>query len=230
VSADVTVQAADLLQGLVWASWDPVDDLGVDADVIRQSAELSAAPPAGAEAVLVDPTFTDVRLRAHGRVADAAWLRPDVRLRVRGSTVPDVPRTELRFGGAADIDRLPISGWFLHGELFVDDILEDGQRDDTGTTDRLLWVASTGYSSGPLEVEGGASFVDRALAPVSSRSAAATVSDDLSPFVLEAQNIVFLRGFWTNRTLFGGADVEVSTTDPEVRAFLQVGVVGDRRW
>lgn len=221
------VQALDLFQALGWASLRPSDDVRIDADALHQAATLSAAEvdadPPGEVPTFVDPTFTDVRARGAVRTADLAWLRPDVRLRLRDA------RTELRYGAGVDLDRLGIPGPFVRGRLFVDDILASAP-DDVGAVDRLLWSASGGYSRGAIEVEAGASFVDRALAPVSARSLGATVSEDLSPFVLEAQNVVFGRAFWTNRRFFGGADVEVSVHDPEIRGFVQLGVLTEAGW
>lgn len=223
----IEVQALDLFQALGWASFRPSDAVRVEADVLRQSATLSAAEvdtdPPGDIPTLVDPTFTDLRVRAALRPADLGWIRPDVRLRLRDA------RTELRYGTGLEADRLGVPGLFVRGRVFVDDILASAP-DDLGAVDRLLWSASGGYSKGALELEAGASFVDRALAPVSARSLSATESDDLSPFVLEAQNVLFGRAFWTNRRFFGGADVEVSVEDPEVRGFLQLGVLTEARW
>lgn len=221
-SPELVVTAVDLYQALGFLRYRVSDDARLDLDVISQQA---AVPISVDE--LQDPTFTDLRARFAGRLLDVAWLRPDVRLRLRQD------RTELRTGLAADIDHLVVPGPFLRARAWFDDIFMDGTADDVQAVDRLLWSASAGWSRGGFDVEAGASFVDRAAGPVSGRSPSLTTSQDLSPFVLEAQNIVFLRSFVaTSARWFGGADLEanVQSGSPEVRAFLQVGVLGDTSW
>ncbi|MCB9684245.1 MAG: hypothetical protein H6738_00160 [Alphaproteobacteria bacterium] len=221
-SPELVVTSVDLYQALGFARYRISDDARVDLDVISQ---VTAVPISLDE--LQDPSFTDVRGRFAGRLLDAAWLRPDVRLRLRQD------RTELRTGLAADIDHLVVPGPFVRARAWFDDILMDRTGDDVAAVDRLLWSASAGWSRGGLDLEAGASFVDRAAGPVSGRSPALTTSQDLSPFVLEAQNIVFLRSFVaTSSRWFGGADLEanVQSGSPEVRAFVQVGLLGDASW
>jgi hypothetical protein len=235
VSSTVTIEAADLFQGLGWASWDASEEVRLDADVLRQQATIVAAAveaePPGDQQQLVDPTFTDLRVRGRVHVLDGGWVRPDVRLRLRGAPAPGEPnaRTELRYGGGLEIDRLPVDGLSARGDLRVEDIL-GASADNVGAVDRLLWTAAGGWRGDTVDLEAGASFTDRALAPVSARSLQATTSDDLSPFVLEAQNVVFARGFWTNRTWFAGGDLEVSVLDTEIRGFVQVGVMTEAEW
>ena len=55
-------------------------------------------------------------------------------------------------------------------------------------------------------------------------------AEDLSPFVLEAQQVAFVRALWSGRTVFAGADVERSLRDAEWRVFVQIGAVGEVRW
>lgn len=227
---ELAVQALDLFHALGWVSLRASDDVRLDYDALHQAAELSrggvdAIPPGELE--LVDPTFTDNRLKAALRPADLGWIRPDVRLRLRPA------RTELRYGIGADATELGIPGAFLSGAVYVDDVLMDRTADDVASVDRLLWTASTGYHDGGFEGEVGASFIDRAAAPVSGRVSAPgqpTTSDDLSPFVLEAENVLFARAFFAGRRCFGGLDLEVNALDPEVRAFLQLGVLTEAEW
>ena len=179
---------------------------------------------------IVDPTFTD--LRARGAVgasaASGGWVRPDLRIRLRPG------RTEVRVGGGADA--YLASGPFARGRIWLEDILAPGDRDDVATIDRILWQAGAGYERGAIQVEAGASFMDRAAAPVSSRSADPTnasvplSSDDLAPFALEAQNVAYLRGFLASRRGFVGLDLEANVVQGEVRAFVQVGLLGDASW
>ncbi len=230
---ELQLQSVDLYQGLAFLRWRPADTVRVDVDALRQAALVPivlapASEPGQPAAPIVDPTFSDLRARGAVRVVDAGWIRPDVRLRLRAD------RTELRSGLGADVDRLWIPGPFVRARAWFDDILMDRTGDDVAAVDRLLWSASAGWSEGGFEIEGGASFVDRAAGPVSGRSTAPTQlqSDDLSPFVLEAQNIVFLRSFVATRRWFGGADLEANVIgpEPEVRAFVQIGLLGDASW
>jgi hypothetical protein len=78
--------------------------------------------------------------------------------------------------------------------------------------------------------------MERALAPVSSRRSdrnnpgEPTESEDLSPFALEAEDVVFARGWWSGRHVFVGADVERNLHDAETRFYVQVGALGEARW
>ena len=124
-------------------------------------------------------------------------------------------------------------GPFVAGRVYVDDILMDRTGDDLAAVDRLLWSGSGGYRKGGFELEAGASFIDRKAAPVSGLPSSAgqpNTSDDFAPFVLEAENLVFLRSFVASRRWFGGADLEVNALDPEIRAFLQIGLLTEARW
>lgn len=237
----VTAEAIDLLQGFAYARWRPSRAARVDLDVIRQESNLSFAGvdedpeapgvqlPGGLAVTLIDPTFTDLRARAALAAGDHVWIRPDVRARLRTA------RTELRYGVGADLRDLVLDGPFVRARGWLEDVRTGGTADDVGAVDRLLWSGSAGWSSGPVEAELGASRVDRAAAPVSSRSNADTASEDLGPFVLEAQDVGFARLFVTDRSRwggwFGGLDAEMNLTDaPEVRAFVQVGFLGDGSW
>lgn len=240
-SAQVTAQALDLFQGLAYARWRPADRARFDLDLLRQAADLEFAGvdddptrpgvqlPGGVDLTLVDPTFTDVRARAALGAGSHVWIRPDARLRLRPG------RTELRYGVGADLADLVVDGPFVKARAWLEDIGMDGTGDDVGAVDRVYWSGSAGWSTGPVDAELGASRTDRALAPVSSRADAATSSDDLSPFVLAAQDVGFARLFVTDRSRWGGwftgVDAEVNLTDaPEVRAFVQLGMLGDGSW
>lgn len=239
-AAAVTAQALDLYQGLAWIRWRASDAVRVDLDVVRQAADLDygggdldpdepGLQTEGVDVALVDPTFTDLRGRAGFELVDRTWLRPDVRLRLRPG------RSELRYGVLADASNLGIEGPVVRGRFWLEDIGMQGTGDDVGAVDRLYWSASGGWSRGALDAELGASRMDRAAGYVSARTSDAVGSDDLSPFVLAAQDVGFARLFVTDRSRFGGwfggLDAEVNLTDaPELRAFLQVGILGDGRW
>ncbi|MEZ4238488.1 MAG: hypothetical protein R3F59_20515 [Myxococcota bacterium] len=232
---DIALLSADLFQALGWASWRPADGVRLDADVLRQEAQLHAGPtldadPPGPDFPVVEPTFVDTRLRAALRTfGDRGWLRPDARLRLRPS------RTEVRVGGGVELDRFPgfdqADGPFAEAFAWAEDVETSVPgMDDAALLDRLLWSASGGWRTGGFEGRLGASFVERSIGPLSARSLDAQQSVDLAPFVLEAQDLLFLRAFYARRGWFAGTDLEASVRDPEVRVFVQLGLLTERRW
>jgi len=223
--ATVEIDSVDLATGVLWASWRPVEPLRVDYDLHGQRGVFLAAGDDG----LVDPNFLDNRLRLTGS-HKLGVARLDGRLRMR----PE--RQERRFGGSLDANQLGLPGLFARGRLFYDDIVNaEGGGDDVGGLDRGLWSASLGYDRNGLSVEAGASFIERAAVPVSGRvgntvGAGALTPDDLSPFVLEAQRIGYLRAFWVSRFGFVGTDVERNLGDDEWRVYVQVGSFLETSW
>ncbi len=221
--ATVELDSLDLATGVLWASWRPADPLRVDYDLHGQRGVFLEA---GDD--LVDPNFLDNRLRVTGS-HKLGVARLDGRLRLR----PD--RQERRFGASLDANQLGLPGLFARGRFFYDDIVDAQAGDDVGGLDRGLWSTSLGYDRNGLSVEAGASFIERAAVPVSGRvgntvGAGALTPDDLSPFVLEAQKVAYLRGFWVNRVGFVGADVERQLGDAEWRVYVQVGSFLETSW
>jgi len=232
--ADATVEAQtlDLFSGLLYTDWRPGDDVRIDVDVHHQQAAVFRERSIAAEGpapTLERPDHTDLRLRTGWSPADGAWLRPETRFRLR----PE--RAEIRYGGAVDIDTLPVPGLYLDGRLFIDDIQGD-DSDNVGAVDRLVWSTAVGFDHEGLDVSAGTSFIERAAAPVSGRTSSVTDpgapadNSDLSPFVLEAQNIVFLRGFYSAKRWFVGLDAEKNLADAELRALVQVGALTEAAW
>ncbi|MCA9493990.1 MAG: hypothetical protein KC621_28880, partial [Myxococcales bacterium] len=86
-SPELVVTSVDLYQALGFVRYRISDGARLDLDAISQ---VTAVPISLDE--LQDPSFTDLRGRFAGRLLDMAWLRPDVRLRLRQD------RTELRTG------------------------------------------------------------------------------------------------------------------------------------
>jgi hypothetical protein len=229
--ADTVVEltATDLHQGIAWVSWRPVELLRLDADVHGQRGAFAFGGDEGAaDELLVDPSFFDQRLRAT-LAHELGAARVDGRLRLR----PD--RQERRVGAQLDAHRVGLPGLFARGRAFYDDIVDEVHDDDVAGVDRGLWSVSGGYDRNGLSLELGASFIERAAVPVSGRvgntvGAGALRADDLSPFVLEAQRIAFLRAFWVVRSAFVGVDVERQLGDDEWRAYVQIGTFGERTW
>ncbi len=225
----VELDVTGFSNAVAWASWRPTDWLRVDYDLHAQQAAFAYGGDGAADASLVDPNFVDNRLRLTGS-HDIGAARADARLRLRPG------RQERRLGGQLDAHRLVVPGLFARARAFVDDIVTDTpDTDDVAGTDRMLWSVSAGYDRNGLSLEAGASFIERAAVPVSGRvgntvGAGALQADDLSPFVLEAQRIGFLRAFWVSRHGFVGADLERQLGDNEWRAYVQVGTFLERTW
>lgn len=216
----VEVEAFDVWRGLVWTDVEPKSWLRLGADLLHQEVGVYGAGSvdgAGVQVALQEPRFTDARLEGDVGLWKHGWLRPLGRYRIR----PD--RREVRVGSALDLDDLGVAGPFVSGLVWVDDV--EGE-----VPDRVLWSASAGWDRGVLELEAGASFVERELGPFGSRRADGASGEDLQPFVLEAQKVGFLRGFLSMDQWFAGLDLERSLVDPEVRVFLQVGALGEVGW
>ena len=219
----LTVQALSLYQALGWGSFKPAPAFRVDATVLHQQVTLTA----DAESLpIVDPSFTDLRVRSVIGKPTLAFVRPDVRLRLRQA------RTELRWGGAFEVHPPFLRGPYVLGRAWLEHVFQE-----PGALDRVLWQLGAGWERGILQAEAGIGVIDRAAGPVSARasdplqSGVPLQSEDLSPFVLESQNVAFARAFVVGRHgWFVGADAEVNLLDAEVRAFVQLGLRGRASW
>lgn len=220
--SDLTVQAEafDLWRGMLWADWNPIDAFGLLADFHHQEVGVYSVGSVDDNAVTValqEPRFTDVRLEADIGLWKRGYVRPLGRYRIRAD------RQEVRTGAQVDIDDFGLPGPFASARLFFDEIQGD-------VPDRLIWSASAGYDRGPIEVQGGASFIERETGPFGSRRLDGASGEDLNPFVLEAQKVAFVRAFWSADRWFAGLDVEQSLVAPELRVFLQLGALQEVRW
>ncbi len=81
------------------------------------------------------------------------------------------------------------------------------------------------------------SFIERTAGPLSGRvfnhddPMQPTRPVDLSPFVLEAERIAFVRAFWGTDAFFAGLDAEQNLLDRrEQRFFLQIGGRMEATW
>ncbi|MCB9677125.1 MAG: hypothetical protein H6737_18555 [Alphaproteobacteria bacterium] len=236
--ATVEVQALDLFNALGWASIKPTDWLRVDVDGIHQNVAVYAAGTIEGEDQVEDlqePRFTDARLRVRIGPPQIGWLRPMLRYRVR----PD--RTELRVGARLDVNDFGVPGPYATVQGAMDDIRGESQKQDVGSRDRTFGSAAVGFrGTGSvlpgLDAQLGASYVERAASPVSGRRVdpanpgLPSTSDDLQPFTLEADPIVFARAFYSGKRWFGGLDFEKHLSEPEVRALVQFGVLTEVGW
>ena len=211
----LTAQALAFYQALAWTQWRPSSSARVDATVVHQQVTVVPDPE---QIPIVDPSFTNLRVRAtFGK--QLAFVRPDVRLRLRRE------RTELRWGGTFEVPIPGVRGPFVFGRGWLEHVF-----DEPAFIDRSLGQIGAGWERGAGLLEAGVGVIDRAAGPVSGRPGASfgatpLVSEDLGPFVLESQNVAFVRGFLTGRRWFVGTDVEANLLDGEVRGFLQVGLL-----
>lgn len=217
-----TVQALSLYNARAWGHWRVHPSTRLDATVLHQQATLASDPGLGIE--IVDPSFSDLRLRAAIGGGSIGFVRPDVRLRLRSD------RTEWRIGAAGELHPDSLGGVYALAQGYLE-ILTDEQAG----IDRSRWKLGGGYERGPALIEAGIGVVERAAGPVSGLSSdlgglTPTTSEDLSPFVLEAQDVAFARAFLTDRRWFVGADVEANLLDREIRAFVQIGFTGRKTW
>jgi len=218
--------------GHLFGRWRPVDAVLLDLDLLGQQVGVArAGTDYGGEAVDdVLPSFVDTRLRAGFRPGSFGWIRPEVRLRVR----PD--RTEIRWGGGVEALDLGVPGLFVKGRLYVEHLFASSDPKWTPAVDRLSWSASAGWNWKGFDGEIGASAIERAANPVSGRRAdpgeptLPERSEDLGPFVMETNEIAFLRAFYGARWWYVGVDVEHSLLDAEWRAMLQIGALGRTSW
>ena len=218
----ITIRAVSLYRANAWSSWRVARHARLTATFLHQQVAVTPEETSGLS--LVDPTFTDARVRGVFGKPTVGFVRPDVRLRLRSQ------RTELRVGGSAELHPTKVTGLYA----FTRGWIERGLSSDP-LANHLRWQLGGGWERGPAQLQAGVGVVDRAPGRVSGRvpDPGGTLqpnSDDLSPFVLEAQNIAFVRGFVTSRRWFVGADIEANLLDREVRAFVQVGLLGRTSW
>ena len=148
-------------------------------------------------------------------------LRAEARYRLRFRENTDVVH---RVEGLIDGDNLVVGlGAFVNFGLDV------YQRPD-GAARRDSFVATGGLSfvRPYLDLRGGLLYTDAIGAGVAfsthaKQAMGAGPTSELFPFVLEAQRIAYLRGFFTRRGFYAGADLELNLEGQQVRAFAQVG-------
>jgi hypothetical protein len=234
-SVQLNVGALDLWNGGLFVDWRPIRELRLGYDLHRQHAGVYPGfsvrtSTSGARTfgpAIEDPNFTDNRVRASWRAFDVGWLRADARFRVR----PD--RKEWRWGGALDLDHLGLGGLFVRGHL-ARAVVSFDQEMGKPNLARTLWSAAGGYRVLGFDGEAGASFIDRAAGPISSRVSerpGPTAPINLAPFVLEAQRILYARLFYAGDLWFAGLDAEQNLENQkEQRFFAQLGVLVEEAW
>lgn len=225
---DVEVETLGLFSALGFVDYRPLPMLRFAIDGQYQSVQAFRARTLEAGDIEVKdeaPKFFDARWSGAYRALDRGWVRARVRARRRGD------RTELRFGGALDVDDLGLAGVYMRTWLTFEDVRFDEDAVEKPDLDRILWSAALGYRGFDLDVQGGARFIDRRALPLSGRADNPEAIEDLAPFVLEAQRIAFLRAFYSPEHWFAGVDFEMNIEDPsETRVLVQVGTFLEASW
>lgn len=224
--ADGTVEARaiGLFNAMGYVTLQPSEPVRLDLDLLHQNVQSWSIGTVDDVDTVVRPRFTDVRLRARLGPPSIGWFRPMVRYRIR----PD--RRELRVQARVDVHDLGLPGLFLRTRVAFDDIHGESQAQDVGSRDRTFGAASVGYRRHGFDGSLGASYVQRGATPLSSRTANATTSDDLMPFVLEADPLATARLFYSARRWFVGVDLEKHLSEPEARAYVQIGALTEMDW
>lgn len=235
-TVDVSAQTVDLFYAVLFAQVRPSKNVRIDydlhfqqAELFRQGLKLAADDPTVTQVGFV-PQFFDNRLRVRGRPFELGWLGIEGRYRVRSDW------NELRAGAFADLAPGWAYGVCIRAGFSYDAMMKKGMVDPPA--DRSFWYASVGWRGKGFDVALGASDVERANQPLSSRiyvpagyEGGAALPVDLSPFVLQAQRIAYARVFYGNDLFFAGLDFEQNLVDGrERRVFAQVGARFDREW
>lgn len=229
----LTTRTVDLFYAIAFVELRPAKSLRIaydfhfqQADLFRQGTVDDTGTPAN---VAFTPQFIDNRIRVKWSPFGLGWLGPEVRARVR----PDWH--EWRVGGFADLAPAWAKGFGLRGSYTFEKMVQTGAL--TPPSDRSYWSASVGWRWRGLDLALGASDVQRSNLPLSGRvytpydDSSPKAPVDLSPFVLAAQRIAFLRAFYGNEIFFAGVDFEQSLTDPrERRVYAQLGARLEEVW
>ena len=232
--AELKATALGLFSASGWASFRPASWARLELDLLHQNVQSYRAGRIDAGGSFTEdafiPSHTDARVRVRIGPPSIGWLRPMLRYRIRGD------RTELRTGLRFNVYNLVVPGLYLSAQGTLDNISGTSQKDDIGSRDRTYGSAGLGFRKFGLDAKLGASYVARAAKPVSGRvvrpgsPSDPSKSDDLQPFTLEADPIMYARIFYSSQRWFAGADIEKHLTEPEFRAFLQVGILMEAGW
>jgi hypothetical protein len=233
---EVVSEALGFWSGSIFVQWYPLPELRLSADFHTQGA---AAVRGGTRHEIGDAAFTasedaprfwETRARAGWQFLEGSRADAEVRLRRRTLWTELRYRAAVTFAARSVVEDIPVvSDLYAHGALIYDDLF--GAYD----TDRLYFEAALGWRDGPFDVSAGVRMIERGP-PYSGRAFAPPGQDDspaiedLSPFVLEAQQIAFVRAFWSGTQWYGGIDFEQNLEDSEYRVFFQSGVFWEDRW
>ncbi len=213
--APLSVHATDLVQAYGRVLWRPMRSLRMHYSYHHQKPHLAIASD---ESRVVNSTFDDHRAGIGIRPYKVGWVRLDYRHRTRED------RVENRFRLRTHLYRMGVEGLFVKGQV-ARDVVSDAISGATNSDEnRFQWLGSVGYRDRAFDLEMGASFVERSGEGVSGRGAINTTGQDLSPFMLMAERIIFARGFYYIDEYFLGFDVERNISEGEYRFFTQLGL------
>jgi hypothetical protein len=237
---EVIAAAFDFWSGALFVQWYPLPELHFGADLHHQAAGAvrgGTRHQIGEETFVAPeetPRFWETRVRGGWKFLEGSRADAEVRVRGRSEWIEMRYRAAITFAVRSVAPELPIvSNLYGHGALIFDDVI--GAEELAYDADRLFFEASTGYREGPFDVAIGVRMIEREP-PLSGRAFAPPgqeedpAIEDLSPFVLEAQQIAFVRAFWSGTSWFGGIDVEQNLKDSEYRVLVQSGVFWEDRW
>jgi hypothetical protein len=225
----IQAQVLNLVSGVLWGEYRPFKWLRAGYDLHYQRPSVyRTGTLEGADAQLnpevVDPNFLDNRLEVSVAPFFVAWLRGGVRHRLR----PE--RQEIRYFAEADIDRLIPFGFYTRGRLVYEQNIPDANIAEPKPMDRVLGSMMVGYFGYGFDASSGFSYIERPGSPLSGRTTAGLASDDLSPFLLEAQRLFFLRASYGSRHWNAGLDLERNIDDNEYRVFARLGGRMELSW
>jgi hypothetical protein len=228
--AAITNEVINLLNAMAWTEWRPLKLVRVTYDFHFQRPQLvRSGTLEGTDETLtdelVDPNFMDNRIKLGVSPFAIGWMSGGVRHRLR----PE--RHELRYFAELDVNHLVPWGFYANGQVIWEQILHHPDfAANAKEMDRLLGTMALGWTGFGFDVSTGLSYIERAGTPLSSRTGQAATPADLSPFVLEAQRLFFVRTAYNTRWFFTAFDFERNIDDNEYRAFAQVGGYLELGW
>jgi hypothetical protein len=173
---------------------------------------------------VVTPAFVDHGLRVRWLPRGWGWFGAGIRYRLH------TEKHEVRATASIVLQQMGLQGLEFRGKLaFDDDLYLDNVIEKTDTQ-RLFWSAGLALRRWGIELEAGASSVERRAAPVSGRQGDSTVPEDLALLTLAAQPIIYLRGEWSHKHWYVGLDTERLWTENEFRVLLHGGFYSGVEW
>jgi hypothetical protein len=230
---DIEARVINFTSGVLWGEYRPFKFLRAAYDLHYQRPSVvrigTRHAPDGAltsdeDAGVVDPNFLDNRLKLSFAPFFVGWLHGALRHRLR----PE--RQEIRYSLEANLERLIPLGFYTSGRVIYEQVLHNADAVDPRPMDRVLGSLLVGYWGYGFDVSTGVSYIERPGSPLSGRTTAGVGAEDLSPFLLEAQRLFFLRASYGSRNWTAGVDLERNIDDNEYRVFARLGGRAELTW